>query len=507
MRRSAPIISLTVLLAILFSSSVFAAGVGLTGIGARATALAGAYRGIANDWSAMYWNPAGLTQINGFQFGTSFEVIMPTATFTPAKWSYIAPPLYVGNPDTVETNFSNMKTEGTENEPRTFYIPAFGLTYQMSDKLTVGFAFYAPFGLGAEWDLLNTEIYNKQYPEIDYSDDLKIIDLHPTIAYRLSDKISVGVGLSFVYADIIIRTPKYIPNPYLTSKELAGFRTTLASLGGTNPEYNHLLIDSELSGTGIGYGGNLGLMFNVTDNFKLGLSARYYKDVAIDGTINATAYFADLEAANTAVQTSLKPVLDGKLASGEISEQEYGALMNYYSGATSVVYNDVSGDTKLPLPMEVGVGISYSGINNLLIAADFAWTQWSAWDLIEIDLETGEKSNLVENWKDGVRASFGLEYSLGLLKLRGGYYYEGAVVPDETMTPTIPDINNRSAINVGLQYGFGPLTFHLSYETILIGDKTVKDYIFNTAENSYDNLAGNYSMKVNNIMFGMGYKF
>ncbi len=499
--------TVTIILVVLLAGSLFASGVAITGIGARATALCGAYRGIANDWSAMYWNPAGITQIKGFQFGTSFEIIMPTASFAPAKWSYIAPPMFVGNPDTVETDFSNMRTGETSNEARTFFIPALGFTYEMSDKLTVGFAVYAPFGLGAEWDLLDTDKYNTKYPKIDYSDDLKILDFHPTIAYQVSDKLSVGLGLSIIYADIIIRTPKYIPNPYLTNKDLAGFRTSLSYIGATDPEYNHLLIDSELAGTGLGFGGNIGLLLNVTDNLKLGLSARYYNDVSIDGIINATAYFADHPDANAAINANLKPVLDGKLASGEITEQEYGALMNYYSGGTSVVYDDVSGDTKLPLPMEFGIGLSYTGINNLLISTDFAMVKWSAWDEILIELNTGEESRLIEHWDDGIRAALGLEYSLGLLKLRGGYYYETSVVPDETLSPTIPDINTRSAFSLGFEYGFGPLVFHMNYEKILIGDKTVKDYKFNPNENSYDNLAGVYGAKVNNIMLGLGYAF
>jgi long-chain fatty acid transport protein len=497
----------TFILVFLLAGSLFASGVAITGIGARATAMCGAYRGVANDWSAMFWNPAGITQIKGFQFGTSFEIIMPNASYNPAKWSYIAPPMFVGNPDTVETNFTNMRAGKTENEPKTFFIPALGFTYEMSDKLTVGFAVYAPFGLGAEWDLLDTGKYNSKYPKIDYEDDLKILDFHPTIAYKVSDNLSVGVGLSIIYADIIIRTPKYIPNPYLTNTTLAGFRTTLSFMGATDPEYNHLLIDSELAGTGMGFGGNIGLLLNVTDNLKLGLTARYYNDVSIDGIINATAYFADHAEANAAVNAGLKPVLDGKLASGEITEQEYGALINYYSGGTSAVYDDVSGDTKLPLPMEFGVGLSYTGINNLLIAADFAMVKWSAWDEILIELETGEESNLIEHWDDGFRASLGLEYSLGLLKLRGGYYYESSVVPDETLSPTIPDINTRGAFSLGFQYGFGPLVFHMNYEKILIGDKTVKDYVFNASENSYDNLAGVYSADVNNIMLGLGYAF
>ena len=81
MRRSTPAIALTTILTLAFSVSVFASGVALTGIGARATVLGGAYRGLANDWSAMYWNPAGLTQINGFHLGGSFEIVMPTVSY------------------------------------------------------------------------------------------------------------------------------------------------------------------------------------------------------------------------------------------------------------------------------------------------------------------------------------------------------------------------------------------------------------------------------------------
>ena len=42
------------------SASLFASGVDLTGIGARATALGGNYRGVSNTWDGLFWNPAGL---------------------------------------------------------------------------------------------------------------------------------------------------------------------------------------------------------------------------------------------------------------------------------------------------------------------------------------------------------------------------------------------------------------------------------------------------------------
>jgi long-subunit fatty acid transport protein len=122
-------------------------------------------------------------------------------------------------------------------------------------------------------------------------------------------------------------------------------------------------------------------------------------------------------------------------------------------------------------------------------------------------METGEKSNLIENWEDGIRLGLGVEYYLGSLTFRSGYYYEGCVVPDQTLTPTIPDINTRSAISIGFAYDLGPLSLGISYEKIFIGDKKVDDYVFNANENTYDNLAGDYGMKVDNIMLGVGYAF
>ncbi len=502
----------TLLMVVILSSSVYAAGVALTGIGARATVLGGNFRGIADDWSAMYWNPAGLTQSKGFSFGTSFELIMPTASFKPANWKWLSYPNPYGIiKDTVSVtdHFSGMNYGYTNNEPKTFYIPAFGFSYGM-DKLSLGFAFFAPFGLGASWDLMDTELYNSKYPTIDYEDDLKILDFHPTIAYKINDNLSFGVGLSIVYADIIIRTPKYIPNPYM-SADLAAAKSAIENLGGLKPIYNHLLIDSELQGTGFGWGGNIGLMYKLSEDLQIGLSARYYYDVPIDGKINASAYFADLKAADDFIKKNalLMAQFNSKLAKGEITQQEYDVVTNFYSGLVSRVYTDVSGDTKLPLPFEVGFGFCYTGFKDLKISADLAWTQWSAWDVITIALDNAatDTSNLVEEWKDGIRVGLGMEYSWQSLKLRGGYYYEGCVVPDETLSPTIPDINSRSAISFGIGYDLGPLTIGISYEKILIGDKNVADYVFNSLENSYDNLAGKYGMKVDNIMLGLGYAF
>ena len=47
------------------------------GIGARATAMGGAFTGLADDATALYWNPAGLTQIEGREFSATYSSWFP----------------------------------------------------------------------------------------------------------------------------------------------------------------------------------------------------------------------------------------------------------------------------------------------------------------------------------------------------------------------------------------------------------------------------------------------
>ena len=56
-------------LAVLILGPVLALGNGFytPGVGPRASAMGGAFIGLADDYSAVYWNPAGITQIQGME--------------------------------------------------------------------------------------------------------------------------------------------------------------------------------------------------------------------------------------------------------------------------------------------------------------------------------------------------------------------------------------------------------------------------------------------------------
>jgi long-chain fatty acid transport protein len=522
--------TITASVCILFAAQVYAAGVDLTGVGARAQAL-GNYRAIAEDWSAMYWNPAGLTQTKGWHAGASLEFITPTVGYTPA--TYESPVLGPGQ------QFSTLRYENTENEPKTFLTPAAGV-YYTGEKWAFGLGFWAPFGLGATWDLMQESLYNPNYPMIEFEDDLKVIDIHPTVAYKLNDKLSVGAGLSLVYADIMIRKPNFTPNPVQGLLQVAVSPTFKETFGAANAMYvagsimglqstfadptSHLLTEVDMQGDGMGFGFNFGIKYDLTESFSVGISGQVYNDVELEGTLTKDTYFAHMNDGGAAYST-VNGVLDslqtltapaGGLQAIGIDPQAEGAMRGMYSGGLGgnpgvVKGNPVDIKADMPLPMRFGLGVAYKGIKNLLVSADVAWTQWSTWDVIAIEpvseADADEAAELVENWEDGIRAGIGLEYALSKVKLRGGFYTEPRAAVTTTMTPAIPDVNRRNVIIVGLEIPLGLIKLHASYEKMFIGDLDFTEWQQNPEGTGYENLPGLYDMNVSMVMFGLDYDF
>jgi long-subunit fatty acid transport protein len=247
------------------------------------------------------------------------------------------------------------------------------------------------------------------------------------------------------------------------------------------------------------------LKFDVNDKLSLGVSAIYYNDMTLDGKISATTYYAKVD---PAVLQQLSVTLDGLEAMGQISAADKQQILGVYSGQKVVLADEAPGTATMPLPMTVGAGFAYKATDKLLFSGDLSWTQWAAWDVIPIDMDDGTKTELVENWESGIRFGLGAEYCVTeKLGIRAGYYTEPAAPPDETLTITIPDPGRRHGINLGVSYDFGLFKFFASYEKLLIGDRTVTDWKYDTASSSFDNMAGTYKMNVNNIMAGLNFAF
>ncbi len=216
---------------------------------------------------------------------------------------------------------------------------------------------------------------------------------------------------SFIMADILIRKPSTTPNPLIADPANAALKAgVLTPLGLATSTYNYLLTETKLEGDGTGFGFNFGLKYNLTECLALGLSGIYYNDISLDGKVSATTYFAKIDDAKFAqLQGTLSAMVQGNLITAAQMQQ----ILGVYSGQTQVKYDNDKGDATLPLPMTLGAGLAFTGVKNLLLSADVSWTQWSAWDVIKIDMEEPNKdSELVENLEYGIRIGLGAEYQM-----------------------------------------------------------------------------------------------
>ena len=211
---------LTLTFLILFSVSVTrAGGFQINEHGARAMALGGAYAALVGDPSALYYNPAGLTNLSGTQvmFGTT--LILPSAGFR---------------------GVSPMITEYTVKS-QTFTPINFYLTQQLSDDLFVGFGVNNPYGLGTEWEdgwvgefiALKTEVQTFYFTL--------------AAAYKISDELSVSVGGRYGLGTVLINR----------NQNLSPF------VGKANVD---------LSGDGNAFGFVAGVLYKPSETFSLGVS-------------------------------------------------------------------------------------------------------------------------------------------------------------------------------------------------------------------------------------------
>ncbi len=112
----------------LLSREVRASGFHIDEQDARATGRAGAIIASTRGASAVYYNPAGIAQLEGWNVGLGASFVAPRSEFAAA-------------------------TDGTVTEAvdNTFALPHAYVSYRINDVLALGVGANAPFGLGLEW--------------------------------------------------------------------------------------------------------------------------------------------------------------------------------------------------------------------------------------------------------------------------------------------------------------------------------------------------------------------
>jgi long-chain fatty acid transport protein len=224
-------------LILLVSSSLWAGGWNNTLMGCRAMAIGAAFVAVADDPSAIFYNPAGLVfqennlnfSIDGFYIWPDHVYIVPTGSKTQSKYDV--------------------------------YLPQIFISYRTSDKLTLGFGIYVPYaGGGVDWKEGQAG-YPFKIGEDEYSrfkSTLGIYTLTPTLAYQFSEKLSIGFKLNF-------------------------YRSVLNIDALMDPDTK---VITEESGSTISAG--FGLMFKPTERIGIGLGIRGPSRMNLSGETRIT---------------------------------------------------------------------------------------------------------------------------------------------------------------------------------------------------------------------------
>ncbi len=226
------------------------------------TGLGNAFSGgaaSAEDASTLFYNPAGLIRANGRQLVGAVHLILPQSKFS-------------NNGSTTAGAFPTAGGNGGD-VGETALVPNFYYAHPAGDNLVLAIGIYAPFGLVTEYDADWVGRYHA------IKSDFKSININPSLAYRLSDKLTLGLGFSVQHLDAELSNA--------IDFGLVGF-----SLGIPGFAPNGVDAKITLAGDDVGYGYNIGFLYEINENTRFGLHYRSH----IKHTLDGNADFVDVPA-------------------------------------------------------------------------------------------------------------------------------------------------------------------------------------------------------------------
>lgn len=235
------------LLCLLFSFNAFAAGFALYEGSARGNVL-GDLTAAGDDASVIFFNPAGMTHLEGTQFMGGVTLIQP--------WT-----------DLDVTNSYTGVTTDAELEVNVFTPPHLYITHQLNEKVWIGGGLYTRFGLGTEYE----PEWEGRYSNIETI--IETVSFSANAAYKVNENFSLGFGLYMTHftAELnqAVDTNLFLQNP------------------AYDPETYGWDAKQTLEGEANGYGFNLSALYK-TDTWSVGLNYVSSSEYDLEGTARFT---------------------------------------------------------------------------------------------------------------------------------------------------------------------------------------------------------------------------
>jgi long-chain fatty acid transport protein len=396
------------------------------------------------DGSALVYNPAGLALTR-----KGHGVITVSGTF-------IAP----------RGNFTSDATGLVSDLNNKVYpVPAVYATYGLTDRVSVGLGFFAPYGLTTDWPTTAEGRY------AGYKSVIRAMYLQPSIAVKISNQVMVGGGVDITFTHVELHQRVDLSTAPLPPPAPAGI--TLGNLGipaGTD------FADINLHGNGTSPGFHAGVILQPVERLSFGVRYLSRQKVTID---NGTAEISQVPTG--LVLPPGNPIAAG-LGNPALSIDIDQLVAPLFSGSGPLITQGAS--TALRFPEQWTFGVAGDVTSNLKLLFDVTATNWSVFDALALKFDVldplGNGSNAVtypENYDWTTAFRFGGQYSLGPgTVVRLGYLLHNAASPDQTVTPNLPE-GKRNEFTVGFGTGLTKgLHVDLAYQYISQADRRGRSF-------------------------------
>lgn len=391
----------------------------------------------AEDATTIYYNPAGMSRLEGKQVAVALHAIRPSAKFSDAGSSAAVLQTPLGN---------------TGGDPGSWgYVPNAYFAMEIDPAMRFGLSVNVPFGLQTQYDANWIGRFQAVKSRIE------TVNLNPSVSYRVNDVLSLGAGVSY----------QHIKGELTSMTNYSAAAAQAAAVVPPGPVQTALLGVAASNSSGLGtvagsdssWGYNFGALIQATPRTRIGLSYRS----TIKYTLSGTATFANRPAALATV------VPDGAVI------------------------------LAVTMPDSFSVSVFHQMSEKWDVMADASWTGWSVFKQLKIDRVNG--TNLItvqENWRDVWRISLGGNYHYNeRWTARAGMAYDQTPVSDAFRTARIPD-QNRTWLSLGGQYKFDKdSALDVGYSHLFMSNASIAD---RQAAAGKGNLVGVYSSIATNIL-------
>ena len=389
--------------------------------------MGNAYAGaaaVAEDASTIFFNPAGMTYIEGRQLVGALHAIRTSGDFN--------------NQGSAPAGVRPLGDEGGDFGSWAF-LPNFYYKQDLTEQLKFGIGVGTPFGLKTEYD----RNWLGRFQAV--KSELKTVNINPSLAWKVNDQWSLGFGISAMWAQAEL--------------------TSAANLGASESFVRN-------KGKDWGFGYNLGAIYQITPDTRLGLAYRSKVEQHLKGSAHSPF-----------------------------------TMLNGVPGST--LNTDINADLTLPETLSFS---TFSQLNDRWdLLTDVTWTRWTQFKELTIMRDNGSNTVLGstrEHWNNTLRYSVGLNYRYSpTLKLRTGIAYDDEAIDNEHRTARIPG-NDRTWLSVGASWQYTPATrLDFGYAHLFIKDARIYDDQRTSVPTSKGLISGKYHGNANMLSIQLSHQF